>query len=170
MPRDCRLLSSLLLVLFVLISIITSLNVIVIIIIIITTITITITIITAIIISITIIIIITMNININVSLIASCRGQHRGPAPPAGRHAPQRGTPHYNAIQYDMYDIIHNSSEGEDDIRLESLVELEFINSSFSISNSSIRAFRAYPLVEVRQFPVEQFEATASQSTLPPPS
>ena len=36
-------------------------------------------------------------------------------------------------------------------IRLETLAELEFINSSFSSSNLSIRAFRAYPLIELRQ-------------------
>ena len=36
-------------------------------------------------------------------------------------------------------------------VRLESLIELKFLNSSFSSSNVSIRAFRAYPLTEIRQ-------------------
>ena len=35
-------------------------------------------------------------------------------------------------------------------IWLEALVELQFIKSSFSNSNLSIRAFRAYPLIELR--------------------
>ena len=35
--------------------------------------------------------------------------------------------------------------------RLETLIELKFINSSFSSSNCSIRAFRACPLNESRQ-------------------
>ena len=35
-------------------------------------------------------------------------------------------------------------------MRLETLIELEFLNSSFSSSNFSIRAFRD-PLVEIRQ-------------------
>ena len=38
-----------------------------------------------------------------------------------------------------------------------------------SSSNFSIRTFRAYPRTEIRQFSVEQFEATASQSTVPSP-
>ena len=40
---------------------------------------------------------------------------------------------------------------GDGMIRLETLVELEFLNSSFSSSDFSIRAFRAYPLFELRQ-------------------
>ena len=36
-------------------------------------------------------------------------------------------------------------------IRLEALVELKSLNSSFGSSNFSIRAFRACPLVELRQ-------------------
>ena len=36
-------------------------------------------------------------------------------------------------------------------IRLETLLELKFLDSSFSSSNISIRAFRAYYLVEIRQ-------------------
>ena len=36
-------------------------------------------------------------------------------------------------------------------IRLETLIELKFVNSSCSSSNFSIRVFRAYPLVEIRQ-------------------
>ena len=36
-------------------------------------------------------------------------------------------------------------------IRLEALVELKLLNWSFSSSNLSIRAFRAYPLIENRQ-------------------
>ena len=55
-------------------------------------------------------------------------------------------------------------------IRLETLIELNFLNSSHSSSNCSIRFVRAYPLVEIRQTaPVEQFEATLSQSTVPSP-
>ena len=45
-------------------------------------------------------------------------------------------------------------------IRLETLIELNF----------SIRAFRAFFLLKLnKQFPVEQFEATVSQSTVPSP-
>ena len=36
-------------------------------------------------------------------------------------------------------------------IRLERLIELKCINSRFLSSNCSIRAFRTYPLVEIRQ-------------------
>ena len=36
-------------------------------------------------------------------------------------------------------------------IRFETLIELKCLNSSFSNSNFSIRAFRAYPLIETRQ-------------------
>ena len=36
-----------------------------------------------------------------------------------------------------------------------------------SSSNFSIRAFRACPLIYIKQFPVEQFEATVSQSRVP---
>ena len=36
-------------------------------------------------------------------------------------------------------------------IRLESLIELKCLNSSFSSSNVSIQAFRAYPLIEIGQ-------------------
>ena len=66
-------------------------------------------------------------------------------------------------------------------MRLETLIELEFLNSSFSSSNSSIRAFRARILLKSsccdwtnsslsrnsRQ--VERFEAAASQSAVPSP-
>ena len=36
-------------------------------------------------------------------------------------------------------------------IRLETLIELKFFNSSFSSSSFSIRSFRAYPLLEIGQ-------------------
>ena len=36
-------------------------------------------------------------------------------------------------------------------IRMETLIELKFINSSFSSSNFSVRAVRAYPLIEIRR-------------------
>ena len=36
-------------------------------------------------------------------------------------------------------------------IRLETLIELKFLNSSFSNLNFSMRAFRAFPLIEIRQ-------------------
>ena len=42
-------------------------------------------------------------------------------------------------------------SEGGGVKRLETLIDLKFLNSSFSNSNFSIRAFRAYPLIEIRQ-------------------
>ena len=46
-------------------------------------------------------------------------------------------------------------------IRLETLIELKFLNSSF---------FKLILLLELdKQFPVEQFEATVSQSTVPSP-
>ena len=62
-------------------------------------------------------------------------------------------------------------------LRLEALIELKFINLSFSNSNFSIRAFRACPPIEHRkQLLVEQFEASRALrgssisvgSTLPP--
>ena len=40
-------------------------------------------------------------------------------------------------------------SEGGGMIRLETLIELKFLNSSFSSSSFSIRTFRACPLVEI---------------------
>ena len=46
------------------------------------------------------------------------------------------------------------SNEGASEggmIRLETLIELKFLNSSFSNSTLSVRAFRAYPLIEIRQ-------------------
>ena len=55
-------------------------------------------------------------------------------------------------------------------MRLETLVELKLLDSSFSSSNFSSRVARAYPLIEIRQLtlPVEQFEAAASvYSSLP---
>ena len=55
-------------------------------------------------------------------------------------------------------------------IRLESLIELKCLSPSFSISKFSSRAFRAYIfLLKLdKQFPVEQFKATVSQSIIPP--
>ena len=51
--------------------------------------------------------------------------------------------------------------------RLETLIELKLLKSSFSNSNFSIRAFRAYPLVEIRQtVPCR----AVSQSAVPSPS
>ena len=50
-------------------------------------------------------------------------------------------------------------------------VELEFLSSSFSSSNFSIRAFRAYPLVEIRQtVPCRAIrgDGISVKSTLPP--
>ena len=55
--------------------------------------------------------------------------------------------------------------------RLEALIELKFINSSLSSSNFEIRAFRAYPLVEVRQTaPCRAIRGNgiSVNSTLPP--
>ena len=49
-----------------------------------------------------------------------------------------------------MCQCIFQVSEGGM-IRLDTLVELKFINLSFSSSNVSIRVFRAYPLIEIRQ-------------------
>ena len=59
-------------------------------------------------------------------------------------------------------------SEGEMK-RLETLIEPKFLNSSFSSSNLSIIVFRAYPLIEIRQLPVEQFEAAEYLSQEYPP-
>ena len=61
--------------------------------------------------------------------------------------------------------------------RLETLIELRLVNSSFSSSNFSIRAFRACHLAEIRQTApcrailgkVERFEAAASQLAAPSP-
>ena len=50
-------------------------------------------------------------------------------------------------------------------IRLETLIELRFLNSSFSSSNFSIRAFRACPLFEIRQtFPCRAIRGKSSDS------
>ena len=62
-------------------------------------------------------------------------------------------------------------------MRLGTLIELKFLNSSFSSSIFSIRAFRAqifqFELFELvlllqlgKQFSVEQFQATASESII----
>ena len=51
------------------------------------------------------------------------------------------------------------------------MIRLEFLNSSFSSSNFSIRAFRAYPLIEVRQtVPCRAIRGNgiSDDSTLPP--
>ena len=57
-------------------------------------------------------------------------------------------------------------------IRLETLIELTFLNSSFS--NSNLYQFDLFELILLlkldKQFPVGQFEATVSQSAVPPPS
>ena len=70
-----------------------------------------------------------------------------------------------------MAAVYHVSEVGM--VRLDTLIELKFLNSSFSSSNCSIRAFRAYPLIDIKLTvpyrPVEQFEATLSQSTVPSP-
>ena len=50
-------------------------------------------------------------------------------------------------------------------IRLETLIELKSLNSSFSSSNCSIRVVRAYPLVELRQTaPCRAFRGKSSDS------
>ena len=62
------------------------------------------------------------------------------------------------------------SSEGGM-IRLETLIELRFLNSNFSSSKFSIRAFRAYPLIEIRQtVPCRAIQGNiiSVSSTLPP--
>ena len=46
------------------------------------------------------------------------------------------------------------------------------VGNPSSSTNFSIRVFRAYPLLELKldkQLPVEHFEATVSQSTVPSP-
>ena len=58
-------------------------------------------------------------------------------------------------------------------IRLQTLVELKFLNSSFSSSNFSIRAIRAYHLIETRQtVPCRAIrgDGISVSSSLPPPS
>ena len=57
-------------------------------------------------------------------------------------------------------------------IRLEPLIELKFIDSSFSSSTCSTRVFRAYPLIEIRQaLPCRGVRGRSISvgSTLPPP-
>ena len=49
-------------------------------------------------------------------------------------------------LEHLKQDDNHNSA-----LRMETLIELKFISSSFSSSNFSIRAFRAHPVVEIRQ-------------------
>ena len=52
--------------------------------------------------------------------------------------------------------------------RLETLIELKFLHSSFSSSNLSIRAFRAYPLAESRQtVPCSAIRGKSSDSRQP---
>ena len=70
-----------------------------------------------------------------------------------------------------MIDSFCQISEGGM-IRLESLLELKFINSSISSSNFSIRAFRAYPLVEIRRtVPCRAIRGSSiSVSSIIPPS
>ena len=56
-------------------------------------------------------------------------------------------------------------------MRLETLIELKFHNSSFSSSNFSIRAFRACPLIKIRQtVPCRAIRGNSISvnSTLPP--
>ena len=69
------------------------------------------------------------------------------------------------------------SSEGGM-IWLETLIELKLITSSFSSSHFPIRAFRAYPLVDIKQTnsslssnsrQVERFELRVPRSTVPSP-
>ena len=50
----------------------------------------------------------------------------------------------YLSLYVYMYIYIYNDKVG-------TLTERKFLNSSFSSSDFSIRAFRAYPLVEIRQ-------------------
>ena len=55
-------------------------------------------------------------------------------------------------------------------IRLETLIELRFLDSGFSSSNFSIRVFELVLLSKLnKQFSVERFEPTASQSSVPSP-
>ena len=70
---------------------------------------------------------------------------------------------------YDQHRMIHKS-EGVL-IRLETLIEINFFDSSFSSSNSSIRAFRACPLIVIKQtVPCRAIRgnSVAVDSTLPP--
>ena len=55
--------------------------------------------------------------------------------------------------EYGGLEIVCNRcrSRGGGTMRLETLIELEFVSSSFSSSNFSIRAFRACPLIESRE-------------------
>ena len=55
-------------------------------------------------------------------------------------------------------------------IRLETLISLRFLNSNFSSSSLSIRAFRAYPLIEIRQTVPRRAIRGISQSAAPSPS
>ena len=56
-------------------------------------------------------------------------------------------------------------------MRLESLIELKFLNSNFSSSNSSIRCFRARPLIAIGQTSIYRAirgNSISVNSTLPP--
>ena len=67
------------------------------------------------------------------------------------------------------YDVAQYS-EGRT-IRLETLIELKFLDSSFSSSNSSIRLVRAYPLIDIRQSApgrAIRADSISVNSTLPP--
>ena len=68
-----------------------------------------------------------------------------GPGLHVGRRGRRRGSHRCRRCRGATLDRI---SEGRM-IRLETLIELEFLSSSFSSSSFSIRAFRAYPLSEI---------------------
>ena len=57
-------------------------------------------------------------------------------------------------------------------IRLEALIELKFLNSSFSSRISRFELFELFELILLlkfnKRFPVERFEATVSRSAVPP--
>ena len=59
-----------------------------------------------------------------------------------------------------MLHVVHTVLFGRGDDTVGNLIELKFLNSSFEI---------ILLLNSDKQFPVEQFEATVSQSTVPSP-
>ena len=76
------------------------------------------------------------------------------------------GSCQLKAIPYHMFDFSQGGM-----IRLGTLIELKFLNSSFSSSNLSTRAFRACPLVEIgRTVPCRAIRGNSISvnSTLPP--
>jgi hypothetical protein len=97
-------------------------------------------------------------------LCVGCPGRIVTPSPP-GTPRRMSSSLRKGAPSWDLPGVFLGSS------RSETLIELRFLNSSFSSSDSSFRAFRAHPLVEIGQaVPCRAIRGntTSVNSTLPP--